>query len=314
MTAFVVRRLIGAVIIVFLVSVVAFFFMQLIPGDPAVALAGPEASAEEVEGIRHEFWLDRPLYVQYGHWVDGLLHGKLGTSIRSHQDVSNLIVRKAPISLFLAGSGILLGAIVGITAGILSAMRRGSFLDSVITLFANLGISIPVYWLGILLIYLVGLKLGLLPICGYTSPLEDFWLSIRKFIMPIVSLSFYPMAFLTRQTRSSMLEVIHEDYIRTAWAKGLREREVIVIHALKNAFIPIISVLGLLVARLIGGAVLVETVFNIPGMGRLIVDGVMDLDFVVVQGCIVVVAVLVVFINLLVDISYGWFNPRIKYQ
>ena len=313
MIRYIALRLGQAVVVALIVSVLAFLFMQLVPGDPAAAIAGFETTPEQIEKIRQELWLDRSLPVQYGHWMDEILHGRLGMSVRHHEDVSTVILRRAPISVFLAGSGILLGGIIGVMIGLLSAIRRGSFVDAVVRVFANFGLAMPVFWLGIILIYVVGLQLGWLPICGWTSPLEDFWLGIRKSIMPIICLSVFPMAFLARQTRSSMLEVVHEDYIRTAWAKGLRERVVVMRHALKNALIPVITSLGLLVARMAGGAVLTETVFNIPGMGRLMVDSVMNMDYMIVQGCIVVIAIIVLFTNLAVDLSYGLFNPRIRY-
>lgn len=314
MIAYVIRRLITGLVVVWIISVLAFLLVKLVPGDPAVMIAGPESTLEELELIRQKLWLDRPLYDQYVHWISNIARGDLGMSVRCREDVSVMIIRKAPITLFLSGLAFLVGAIVGTTAGVISAIRRGSILDSVVTVFANFGLSVPGFWLGIMLIYVVGLQLGWLPVCGWTAPWENFWLGIRKAIMPIFVLSFYPTAFLARQTRSSMLDVINEDYIRTAWSKGLRERVVIIRHALRNAFIPIITVMGLIVAALSAGSVITETVFNIPGLGRLLVDGVMDNDFVVVQSCVLVFAVMVLFINLLVDISYGWFDPRIRYR
>jgi peptide/nickel transport system permease protein len=202
--------------------------------------------------------------------------------------------------------------LIGIPAGIITAIRRGKLLDSVITACSNIGIAIPVFWLGVLLIYIFGVHLGWLPVSGYTSPFENLSLSLRKMVMPVACLSLFQIAILARQTRSSMLEVIQQDYIRTAWSKGLSEKMVIIRHALKNAFIPVITVGGVLVAQLIGGAVLTETIFNIPGMGRLIVTGVLQNDYVVVQGCTLIVALVVALINLIVDISYAWLDPRIR--
>jgi peptide/nickel transport system permease protein len=202
--------------------------------------------------------------------------------------------------------------LIGIPAGIITAVRRGKLVDSVITACSNIGIAVPVFWLGVLLIYVFGVHLGWLPVSGYTSPFENLGLSLRKMVMPVACLSLFQIAILARQTRSSMLEVIQQDYIRTAWSKGLSERIVIIRHALKNAFIPVITVGGVLVAQLVGGAVLTETIFNIPGMGRLIVTGVLQNDYVVVQGCTLMVALVVAFINLIVDISYAWLDPRIR--
>lgn len=275
-------------------------------------MVGTESSVEEMERLRHEMGLDRPLVVQYVRWLSNILQGEFGTSMRRHEKVINMIGRSAPPSFLLVGLSLILGTLVGILAGIISAIRRGRFIDSLVTVLSNLGVAMPIFWLGILFIYFFGLELDLLPIAGYTSPLDDLWLSIRKLIMPVICLSVYPMAFLARQTRSSILEVIHQDYIRTAWAKGLKERVIILRHGLKNALIPIITMLGVLVASMAGGAVLTETIFNIPGMGRLIVRGVLDNEYLLVQGCILIIALLVAFINLLVDISYAWLDPRIR--
>jgi peptide/nickel transport system permease protein len=184
----------------------------------------------------------------------------------------------------------------------------------VVTLLANIGITLPAFWVGIILIYLLALKLGWLPVYGYTSPFKDFWLSTRQIIMPVICLALFPIASVCRQTRSSMLEVVHQDYIRTAWSKGLPERLIILRHALKNGLIPVITVFGLHVAVIIGGSVLIETVFNISGIGRLITQAIMQQDFQVVQACILIIAVMIVLANLAVDISYGWFDPRIRYN
>lgn len=312
MADYIVRRIIQAVFTILIVSFLVFMLVQMLPGDAAMVLLGFNYSPEEYKKLAHELWLDRPLLVQYCHWLNNIIHGDFGTSIHRHERVIMLIGKRAPISFFLGWMSLLLSIIIGIPAGIISAIRRGALLDNIVTLFANLGVAIPVFWLSIIFIYIFGFKLHILPISGYTSPLEDFWLSCRKMIMPIICLSFGPTALLARQTRSSMLEVIYQDYIRTAWAKGLRERVIIRRHALKNAFIPLITILGVLVSVTAGGTVIVETVFNIPGMGRLIVDSVLVNDFVVVQGCVLVIAVVVAIANLIVDISYVWFDPRIR--
>ena len=194
------------------------------------------------------------------------------------------------------------------------AIRRGGILDFLITLISNFAIAVPVFWLGILGIYLFGLNLGWLPIQGFTSPFDDFWLSIRKSIMPVICMAMPSIAFLARQTRSSMLEIVRQDYIRTAWSKGLRESAIVLKHALKNALIPVVTLLGINLRTLVGGAVLVETVFNIPGMGRLAVTSVINKDFITVQACVLIIAIVVLLGNLIVDISYGWIDPRIRYN
>jgi len=297
---------------VFIVSLIAFSLVQLIPGDPVLSLVGTESHEEEIQRLRKEMGFDKPLVLQYAHWVSRIMQGDFGMSLRYKERVNRLIAQSAPISLFLGAVSFAIGMMIGIPAGIVTAVRRGKFLDSAITACSNIGIAIPVFWLGVLLIYVFGVHLGWLPVSGYTSPFENLSLSLRKMVMPVACLSLFQIAILARQTRSSMLEVIQQDYIRTAWSKGLGERVVIIRHALKNAFIPVITVGGVLVAQLVGGAVLTETIFNIPGMGRLIVTGVLQNDYVVVQGCTLVVALVVAFINLVVDISYAWLDPRIR--
>jgi peptide/nickel transport system permease protein len=208
---------------------------------------------------------------------------------------------------------ILIASVLGTSAGVVCAIRRGTMLDQVITVIANAGISIPVFWLGILGIYAFGLTLGWLPVQGYTSPFDDFGLSVRKMIMPTVCLSVIPLAVMARQARSAMLEVIQQDYIRTAWSKGLKERVIVLRHALKNALIPVVTLIGLQVRYVVGGSVLIETVFNIPGTGRLLVTAIFDKDFLIVQSTVLVIGVVIGVANLLVDISYGYIDPRIRY-
>jgi peptide/nickel transport system permease protein len=314
MTTFIVRRLIQTAVVVLLVSVVAFSLLHLIPGDPVLAILGAEAAPEEVEAMRHELGLDRPVLVQYVHWLANVVRGDFGKSIVYRENVAELLAKRLPVTFYLGFLGLLLSVLVGIPAGVVSAVRRGTFLDSLFTVLATIGITAPVFWLGILGIYLFGLKLGWLPTHGYTSPFEDFGMSLKQAILPVILLALMPMASLARQARSSMLEVIRQDYIRTARAKGLKERAVIMGHALKNAIIPVITLLGLQVRNLVGGSVLVETVFSIPGMGTLMVRSVFDKDYVVVQGCLVVIALVVALANLAVDIAYGYCDPRIRYE
>lgn len=312
MRAFILRRVMETAVTLFIVSIIAFVLVQLVPGDPVLSLVGMETQEAEIQRLRHEMGFDKPLIVQYGHWMSKVARGDFGMSVRYKEKVNRLIAQSAPISLFLGAVSFVIGMLVGIPAGVVTAVRRGKFLDSVITACSNVGIAVPVFWLGVMLIYVFAVKLGWLPVSGYTSPFENLGLSLRKMVMPVVCLSLFQIAILARQTRSSMLEVVQQDYIRTAWSKGLSERIIVGRHALKNAFIPIITIGGVLVAQLVGGAVLTETIFNIPGMGRLIVSGVLQNDFVVVQGCTLVVAMVVAVINLVVDISYAWLDPRIR--
>jgi peptide/nickel transport system permease protein len=314
LATFVVRRLILGIFVIVIVSVVVFLFIQIVPGDPLVAMLGQQATREQLEALRKELWLDRPIIVQYGHWLSNAVRGDLGHSITLHDDVATLIAARLPVSLHLAVLAFIIGNILGIAAGIICAIRRGGIIDSVVTLLANLGIAVPIFLLGMLCIYYFSLKLGWLPVQGYTSPFTDFWRSTKQVILPVLCLSIPAIAVLARQTRSSMLEVVRQDYIRTARSKGLRERLIISKHALKNALIPIVTLMGLNVSVLIGGQVLIETVFNIPGMGRLIAEGAINKDIILVQGCAMLIAMIVVLVNLSVDLTYGWLDPRIRYD
>ncbi len=314
MSEFIIRRVALALIVVMLVSFISFMLLQLIPGDPALTMLGLEATQEQRDTLRAELWLDRPVMVQYGHWLGNFITGDFGKSVMYREDVGSLIAKRLPITLHLATLSMVLCIIFGIPAGIISAIKRGSALDQVIVVLANTGVAIPVFWLGIMGIYLFGLRLGWLPIQGYTSPFEDFWKGTRQLVMPVVCMAVVNLALVARQTRSSMLEVIRQDYIRTARAKGLTERAVLSRHALKNALIPIVTLLGMSISHMFGGSVLIETVFNIPGMGRLLVRSVFDKDFVIVQAVVFIIALVVALSNLLVDISYGWLDPRIRYQ
>lgn len=314
MISYIVRRLLQTVLVLVFVSLIVFSLLQIMPGDPALVILGQDATKEQIQALRQELWLDQPVYIQYLNWAGNVLRGDLGTSISYHDSVTNLILTRLPITFQLGLVALILSILLSVPAGIISAIRRGSWIDSVITVSANLAMAIPIFWLGILGIYFFSLRLGWLPVQGYTSPTEDLALNIRQIIMPSLSLAIVPLASLARQTRSSMLEVIRQDYIRTARSKGLRERAVILGHALKNSLIPVVTLLGMQLRNLVGGAVLVETVFNIPGMGRLMVTGVFNKDFVIVQGCVMVVAVVVALSNLAVDLSYGYLDPRIRYD
>jgi peptide/nickel transport system permease protein len=314
MVAFIVRRLLLSIIVLLLITFMMFLLLHIMPGDPATIMLGVDASQERVDALRKELWLDRSLAVQYVHWLSNVVKGDLGKSVSFREDAAGIIAARLPITIYLSFLSLVLSVILGVGAGIICAIRRGGILDSVITISANLGMAIPIFWLGILGIYSIALHLGWLPIQGYTSPFDDFWLSTKKAVMPVICLAIPVIAVLARQTRSSMLEMIRQDYVRTAWSKGLRERTVVLKHTLKNALIPVVTLLGIQLRTLVGGAVLVEKVFNIPGMGRLIVDSVINKDFIIVQACTLVVAVVVLLANLLVDVSYGWIDPRIRYQ
>jgi peptide/nickel transport system permease protein len=318
MTTYIVRRLLMALVVLFIVSLIVFFVMRLLPGDPLVIFMGQQAgsgsvSEEQLEHLRVQYGLDKPLPVQYLNWLAGIFQGDLGKSIYYHEDVGKLLLERFPVTLHLGLLAYILSSVGGIALGGLAAIRRGTWIDTLATTIANIGITIPVFWLGIMMIYLFGLKLDWLPIAGYTSPLDDFWLSTKQAVMPVVCLAITGLAYIARQMRSSMLEVIRQDYIRTAWSKGLSERVVINKHALKNSLIPVITLLGIGIGLVFGGSVLVETVFAIPGIGRLLVTSVFAQDYVVVQSGTLVIATAIILANLLVDISYGWLDPRIRY-
>ena len=317
MFAYISRRLIQSFVILILVSIIVFLLMRLLPGDPLLLYIVKnelnDLSPAQIEQLRAEFGLDKSLPLQYFDWVGGIVRGNFGDALFRPETVGKLLLERLPISLYLGVLSLLLSSIVGILAGLISALRRGSWLDTQVTSIANFGISIPVFWLGFLMIYIFSLTLGWLPVHGYTSPFTDFWLSTKQLIMPVICEATVALAANTRQTRSSILEVVQQDYVRTAWSKGLSERTIVVKHVLKNGLIPVITLIGIQVSHIIGGSVLIETVFNIPGMGRLMVEAVFNQDFPIVQGGVLVIATMVILVNLIVDISYGWLDPRIRY-
>lgn len=307
-----------SILVLIIVTLLIFFAMHLLPGDPILIYVSSgqlkETSEEELAQLREQYGLNQPLVMQYLDWVGGVVRGHFGTSISQHTSVNELIKYRLPITLHLSVVSLIISILVGIPAGVLSAVRRGTWIDEVVTIIGNLGITIPVFLLGIILIYVFSLLLGWLPVQGYTSPFVDFGRSTRQLIMPVFCLSIFSVSSIIRQTRSSMLEVMRQDYIRTAWAKGLRERLVIYRHALKNGLIPVITLIGMSLSMVVGGSVLIETVFNIPGLGRSLVTAVFTKDYQVVQGYSLIIAAVVLITNLIVDVSYGWFDPRIRYN
>jgi peptide/nickel transport system permease protein len=318
MTAYISRRLVQSVLVFFLVLAGTFIIMRLLPGDPILMLVSKQTASSsapaQIDKLRHEYGLDKPMVVQFFNWLGGVFHGDFGVSISNGRSVFNDMVRRLPITLHLGLLAMIISFFFGVSAGIISAVRRGTWIDTVVTSLANIGITIPVFWLGVVMMYLFALKLRWLPIFGYTSPFTDFWLNTRQIIMPVLCLAITGVAVNARQARTSMMEVLHQDYIRTAWSKGLYERAVIMQHALKNGLIPVVVLTGLGLSGIIGGSVLVETVFNIPGMGRLAVTAMLNQDYPVIQGVILFFAAVVLLTNLIVDLSYAWLDPRIQYQ
>jgi peptide/nickel transport system permease protein len=319
MTSYIIRRLLLAAITLFIITLIVFFAIRLLPGDPLIIYMGKQASSQQIteEGmqeLRVKFGLDKPLMIQYFNWAGGLFKGDLGESINYHDKVAKLMGERFPITLHLGILALILTVVIGVFLGLAAAVRRGTWIDTVSTFFANIGVCIPVFWLALILIYLFGLKFHWLPIHGYTSPFEDFWLNTRQVIMPVFCMAIGGLSSTARLTRSAMLEVTHQDYIRTAWSKGLSERVIIWRHALKNGLIPIVTVLGMGIGGVFAGSVIVEQIFAIPGIGRLLVTGLYAQDYPVIQSGTLVIATIIVLSNLVVEVSYVWLDPRIRYD
>jgi peptide/nickel transport system permease protein len=306
MLQYVAKRLLSTVPVLIGISLLLFFMLRILPGDPAQVLAGQMATPEEVENIRHQLGLDRPIFTQYAFFLGRLVRFDLGRSARTQNPVSQEIWARLPNTMLLAIVAITLACLFGIPAGIISAVRPYSWLDYLVTSMALFGISMPVFWLGLMLVVLFSIILKWLPAGGSGS-----W---EHVILPSVTLAAFVVAFIARMTRSSMLEVLSQDYTTTARSKGLKEQVIIVKHALKNALIPIITVVGLQFGLLLGGAVLTETVFAWPGLGRLIVDSILARDYPVIQGAILVFGLLYILVNLIVDLLYACVDPRIRYE
>ncbi|HSC71301.1 MAG TPA: nickel ABC transporter permease [Candidatus Methylomirabilis sp.] len=313
MGAYLIRRLATMVPVLVVVSVVVFSIIHLTPGDPVTIMLREDADPAAAAALRKVLGLDRPLPIQYLTWVGRAARGELGRSIRTNQPVAEAILERLPVTLSLAGASTLLALAVALPAGILSAVRRNSVADVTGTLAALSGISMPNFWLATLLIFLFSVKLGWLPPLGYVSPAKDFWAGLRSLILPSITLGTAMTAVVMRMTRSSLLEVLQLDFVRTARAKGLGGAVVLLRHALRNALIPVVTVVGLQAGALLGGAIITETIFALPGVGRLLVDAIFQRDFPIVQGVVLLLAVNFLLVNLLVDIAYGYLDPRIRY-
>jgi len=317
-TTYIIRRLFLGLITILLITIIVFLVMRLLPGDPLILYlsAGEmgQMTPDQIQKLKQKFGLDKSLLLQYVNWMGNALRGDFGLSIFYNESVVSLIKERIPVTMYLGVAAFIIGNFFGILFGVVCALRRGKWIDSEVTFLANIGITIPAFLAGIFLVYLFSLKLRWLPTSGYTSPFTDFWLNTKQIIMPVFCMSLFTIAAQCRQTRSSMLEVIKQDYIRTAWAKGLGELTITFRHAMKNALIPVITVMGLQASIIFGGSVLIETVFAIPGLGRLMASSVLQKDFMVVQAVVLLVGVVVVLANLVVDISYGWLDPRIRFE
>jgi peptide/nickel transport system permease protein len=306
------QRLLQLLPTLFFVSVLIFGLQQLLPGDPASAMAGEERDPAVLEAIRRQYRLDQPIPMQYLYWIGGVLTGNLGESMRLKEPVLTLIAQKFPVTLQLALMAIVVSLVVGVGAGIISAVKKNTWADYTVNVLALVGISTPNFWLGILLIFLFSVHLGWLPASGYISPFQDFWGSMRSTVMPAFVLGNSFAAVLMRHTRSAMLQALGSDYVRTARAKGLPERVVILKHAMRNALTPVITLGALELGTLLSGAVLTEQVFSIPGFGKLIVDSVFNRDYAVVQGVVLVTATTYILLNLAADLLYVLVNPRLR--
>ena len=321
MVNYIIRRLIYALLIVILVSMAIFILIRMLPGDPIEIVVSMDMMTSEsvkdpayYEMLRREHGLDKPVPIQYLNWLAKVLRWDFGKSIIRNYDIGQDIKTRVVVTILLGFASFFISIIIGSLLGIVSAIRRGKMVDNIVTLIANIGITAPSFWIGILCIYLIGFKLGALPLYGYTLPWVDFGLSIRQSIMPIFVMALGPIAATARQMRSSMLEVLNEDYVRTAWSKGLNEKKVIFKHVLKNSLMPVITLQGSQIRLIFGGSAVVETIFVIPGIGKMMVDGMLAHDYPVVQAVTIIMTFVVVLANLLIDLLYGWVDPRIQYE
>jgi peptide/nickel transport system permease protein len=314
MTRYLFRRLVLTIPVLFFVSLIVFSLIALIPGDPARIMLGEEPSKEALEALRKQMGLDRPLIVRYVIWMGRVVQGDLGQSVRDGRSVALTLTQKIPVTAELAVTSLLVAWAIAIPAGALAAWKRRSVVDYAATTVSLAGISIPNFWLGIMLIYLLAVNLRWLPPSGYVEPWVDLGRNLRLMIMPSIVLGTALAALVMRLLRSSMIEVLGSDYIRTARAKGLADATLVVRHAMKNAMIPVATIMGLQLGGLLGGAVITETIFAVPGVGRLAVESILTRDYPMVQGVVLFAAVAVVAVNLLVDVAYALLDPRIRLE
>jgi peptide/nickel transport system permease protein len=313
MLSFVVRRLLSVVPVLLFVAVLVFMLLRLVPGDPAANLAGDTATDEQVQQIRERMGLEKPVATQFVIWLGNVVRGDFGESFFFRKQVAELIQQRLEPTLALGACALVLAVSIAVPLGVIAAFRQGSWLDRMVMGLSVLGFSVPIFVLGYGLVYVFSVQLDWLPVQGYSRIADGFWPFLERLILPSVALGTAYIALIARITRTSVLEVLNEDYIRTARAKGLTEREVLVRHALRNAAVPILTILGIGVAVLIGGAVVTESVFAIPGLGRLTVEAVLSRDFPVIQALILLFSTGYVLVNLLIDIGYAFLDPRIRY-
>jgi peptide/nickel transport system permease protein len=314
MKKYIIKRLIALIPILLIVGLIGFLILNLIPGDPALVILGPEATLDQINKLREELGLNLPIYIRLFYWYVKLFKFDLGNSIFLSRPVLKAIIERLQPTILLSIFSLFIASFIGITTGIIAALKRGTFIDTFFTSLSVLGLSIPSFWLSLILIIIFGVWLKWFPVAGFIPLKESFVSSIKTLILPSLVLGFVSSAFISRVTRSSMLEVLNQDYIKVARAKGLKMRDVIIKHALKNAILPIITVMGLTLGNLMSGAVIVETVFAIPGVGQLALSSIQRRDYPLTQGILLFTATFFVLINLLIDIIYAFLDPRIRYE
>ena len=312
MFTFLARRLLQLIPTLFFVSIIIFGLQQLLPGDPATTMAGEERDEQAIAAIKAKYHLDEPIPIQYFYWISGVFRGDLGESLRIKEPVALLVMQKLPVTAQLAGMAIIIALTIGISMGVISAVKKDTGWDYAANIIALWGISTPNFWLGILLIFLFSMTWGILPPGGYVSPAEDFWGNMSRMILPAFVLGNAIAAIIMRHTRAAMLQVLAQDYVRTARAKGLYERKVIMKHAFRNALTPVVTLGALELGALLSGAVLTEQIFTVPGFGKLVVDAVFNRDYFVIQGVVLVTATIYITLNLLADVAYVLVNPRLR--
>lgn len=314
MARFLTKRLAGAFVVLALVSLLSFAIIWLVPGDPTAAFLDTSATPEQVERLRRELGLDQPIFIQMLEWYGRILQGDLGHSILLNRSVTAAILERLPVTLSLAGIALVLALLAGISAGIVAAVNHNRWPDQVVMTVALFGLSVPDFWLGIMLILLFAVKLGFFPTGGYVPLGEDPLGWLGSIFMPAMTLAVIQVGFIARMTRASMLEILNQDFIRTADAKGLKRMDIMLRHGLPNALVPVLTVTGIVAGALLGGAVIIEQVFSIPGVGRLIIGGILSRDYPVIQGGLLFLAVIYLAVNLVVDILYAFVDPRVRLE
>ncbi|MDE0475999.1 MAG: ABC transporter permease [Gammaproteobacteria bacterium] len=313
MASYIARRLLATIPVILLISAITFFAIALLPGDPVLAVLGEEADTTTVAAIREQLGLDRPVLVRYLDWIGNAIQGDFGQSLRAGNDVSTLLSKRLEVTLELGILAMIVAVMIGIPIGLLAGARPNTPFDYGGTIFAVLGAAIPNFWLALMLVLFFSVRLGWFPTTGFTPFLDDPVENLRSLVLPAVAIGVFQSAILARQTRAALVEVLRQDYVRTAYAKGLRERTVIVRHAFRNALIPVVTVLGIQVSTIVGGAIIIETVFALPGVGKLLIDSIFQREVLTVQAIALLLATTVALANLVVDVSYAFLDPRIRY-